>query len=138
MHEVFRKDNLLKILVRHMLSRSAGFHNARSSACAVTGVTCAAPPTRPFPRPGRGRQEVGHSPVGSDISWTLGSSGTTIGSALSYEQPMWILAYWAAPSLPDDVGARIGSQRVQTPQTQRDVAGIFSQVKGSPLDSVRR
>ena len=78
------------------------------------------PPTRPFPRPGRSRQAADHSPVGSDISWTLGSpavgsSGTTIGSAPSYEQPTWILAYWAAPSLPDDVGARIGSQRLQTP-----------------------
>ena len=89
--------------------------------CGMCGyrVTCAAPPTRPFPRPGRGRQAAGHSPVGSDVSWTLGSpavrsSGTTIGSAASYEQPASILAYWAAPSLPDAVGARNGSQRVQT------------------------
>src|SRR5580693_10477115 len=93
--------------------------NALIYACAVTGVTCAAPPTRPFPRPGRGRREAGHSPVGSDVSWTLGSPavrspGTTIGSAASYEQPASILAYWAAPSLPDAVGARNGSQRVQT------------------------
>jgi len=29
-------------------------------------VTCAAPPTRPFPRPRRGRQAAGHSPVGSN------------------------------------------------------------------------
>jgi hypothetical protein len=89
-------------------------------ACAVFGVACAAPPTRPFPRPGRGRQEAGHSPVGSDVSWTLGSPavrspGTTIGSAASYEQPASILVYWAAPSLPDAVGARNGSQRIQTP-----------------------
>jgi hypothetical protein len=35
-------------------------------------VTCAAPPTRPFPRPGRGRQAAGQSPVGSEVSWTLG------------------------------------------------------------------
>jgi hypothetical protein len=83
--------------------------------CAVTGVTCAAPPTRPFPRPGLGRQEAGHSPVGSDVSWTLGSPavrspGTTIGSAASYEQPASIVAYWAAPSLPDAVGARRQSE----------------------------
>ena len=32
----------------------------------------------------------------------------------TYEQPASILAYWAAPSLPDAVGARNGSQRVQT------------------------
>jgi hypothetical protein len=82
-------------------------------------VTCAAPPTGPFPGPGRGQQAAGQSPVGSDVSWTLGSpavrsSGTTIGSAASYEQPASILAYWATLSLPDTVGARNGSQRVQT------------------------
>jgi len=117
--------------------------NARSSACAVTGVTCAAPPTRPFPRPGRGRQEAGHSPVGSDVSWTLGSPavrspGTTIGSAASYEQPAPILAYWAAPSLPDAVGARNGSQRVQTSPdaarcNQNLLAGEGLPVRLSPM-----
>ena len=31
-------------------------------------VTCAAPPTRPFPRPRRGRQAAGHSPSARTIS----------------------------------------------------------------------
>src|SRR5580693_4977197 len=116
--------------------------NALIYACAVTGVTCPAPPTRPFPRPGRGRQEAGHSPVGSDVSWTLGSpavrsTGTTIGSAASYEQPASSLAYWAAPSLPDAVGARNGSQRVQTSpdparRSQNLLAGEGLPVRLSP------
>jgi hypothetical protein len=32
----------------------------------------------------------------------------------------------------------MGANVFRRPQTQRDVARIFSQVKGSPLDSVRR
>ena len=109
----------------------------------LPGVTCAAPPTRPFPRPGRSRQEAGHSPVGSDVSWTLGSPavrspGTTIGSAASYEQPAPILAYWAAPSHPDAVGARNGSQRVQTSPdaarcNQNLLAGEGLPVRLSPM-----
>src|ERR1700722_8551453 len=117
--------------------------NVRYSACAVTGVTRAAPPTRPVPRPGRGRQEAGPPPVGSDVLWTFGSPavrspGTMIGSAVSYEQPASILVYWAALSLPDAVGARNGSQRVQTSADAARCSQNLLAVKGSPFDSVRR
>src|SRR5579859_532569 len=81
-------------------------------------------------------------PADSDVSWTLGSpavrsSGTTIGLAASYEQPASILAYWAAPSLPDAVGARNGSQRVQTSpdparRSQNLLAGEGLPVRLSP------
>jgi hypothetical protein len=91
---------------------------------------------------GCGRQAAGQSPVGSDVSWTLGSpvvrsSGKTIGSGASYEQPASILAYWAAPSLPDAVGAGKGSQRVQTSpdparRTQNLLAGQGLPVRLSP------
>jgi hypothetical protein len=45
--------------------RGASIQGTHIGMCGYR-VTCAAPPTRPFPRPRRGRQAVGHSPVGSN------------------------------------------------------------------------
>ena len=53
-------------------------------------------------------------------------------------QPSLILALRTEPARRASWEPEMGANVFRPPQTQRDVARIFSQVKGSPLDSVRR
>jgi len=115
---------------------------ALTSACAVTGWPVPPHPLGRFRVPGVVARRPASPPSArrSRGLWgspTVRSSGTTIGSAASYEQPASSLAYWAAPSLPDAVGARNGSQRVQTSpdparRSQNLLAGEGLPVRLSP------
>jgi hypothetical protein len=101
-------------------------------------VTCAAPPTGPFPGPGRGQQAAGQSPVGSDVSWTLGSpavrsSGTTIGSAASYEQPASIWRIGRLSAFQVLWEPEMGANVFRRPQTQGDVGQDLLAGEGLPV-----
>jgi hypothetical protein len=111
--------------------RNRGMSAHCSGPCPPSFLLC-------FPMSGSSDpQRNDHSPAGSGIWRTLstheqGASRLEIRTALNDLDGRNALARQA--SREPEMGANVFSR----PQTQRDVARIFSQVKGSPLDSIRR
>jgi hypothetical protein len=108
-------------------------------------VTCAAPPTRPFPRPGAwslgGRplpRRLGPLVYFGFASCPLFRNNDRIGSELRAARvDLGVLGGWL-PAFQMLWEPEMGANVFRRPQTQRDVARIFSQVKGSPFDSFRQ